>query len=81
MEIIVKKSKLRGTISRENKTEWRNEKRAKELALGLHNGIKYRSDNISAMMYSKSGNIRQQHVEKWLKHNANPNEMKLDGKL
>lgn len=63
-------------ISRENKREWMNEKRAKELQ---RRG--YKSHQIEAMMYAKDNNIRGQQIKKWLKHETKPGEMVLDGKL
>ncbi len=63
-------------ILQENKTEFANEKRVKELA---RRG--YHPENIEAMLYSKSNNIRGQQIRKWLKHETSPGEMVLDGKL
>ena len=63
-------------ISPENRTEFHNEKRAKELK---RRG--YHAHQIAAMMESPHNNIREQHVKKWLKHQPNTNEMRLDGKL
>jgi len=63
-------------ISKENKTEWINERRAKELA---RRG--YRPENIETMMFSTHNNIRGRQVRKWLKHNVKAAEMPLDGSL
>jgi len=63
-------------ISRENSKEWHNEKRARELASGRHNGIKYNVGNIEVMMQ-----VPAKHVEKWLKHGVSEREMPRDGKL
>ena len=79
MVYIISKSKsTTGKISKENKEEWRNERRVKMLASGMVDGKKYRAENISAMMYSPKNNIREQHVKKWLKSNVNPKEMKYN---
>lgn len=78
MEIIIKKSKPKGIISKENKTEWRNERRVKLLHSGKYNGQKYTSDQIAAMMYTKSNNIRQHNVEKMIKHQVSSKEMPLE---
>jgi len=93
MEIIIKKKKTgnvfpkrgdkvtiisrQGPISKENRGEWRNEKRVKELA---KKG--YGVGNIAAMMFTKDNNIRERHVEKMLKHKiVNKRDMVLDGQL
>lgn len=73
---IVVKNRNRGTISKENKTEYRNEKRIKELS---RRG--YGIDNIRAMVKAKNNGIEEHHVEKILKHPVNQKEMKLDGNL
>lgn len=90
MEIIGKKKKLespfpkRGDkvvliskqrpISRENRGEWRMERRVKKLQK-----MGYRPENIAAMMYTKTGNIRVRHVEKMLKHKTTKGDMDLSG--
>ncbi|MEK7112896.1 MAG: hypothetical protein AAB875_06320 [Patescibacteria group bacterium] len=63
-------------ISLENKNEWINERRAKELK---KRG--YDEGEIADMMYAKSNNIRGKHIRKWLKHKTSPGEMVLNGKL
>lgn len=73
---IVVKNRNRGTISKENKTEWRNEKRIKELS---RRG--YDVGQIQAMTYAKNNGIEEHHVEKILKHSVNQKEMRLDGQL
>ena len=73
---IIIKDRNRGTISKENKTEWRNERRVKELA---HRG--YDVGQIQAMTYAKHNGISSHHVEKMIKHSVNSNELKLDGTL
>lgn len=73
---IIVRNKSRGTVSRENKTEFRNEKRIKELS---RRG--YDIDNIRAMVKAKNNGIEEHHVEKILKHSVNPKEMTMDGKL
>ena len=73
---IIVKNKNRGVISKENKTEWRNEKRVKELS---RRG--YDVGQIQAMTYAKKNGIASHHVEKILRHSVNKNEMRLDGKL
>ena len=73
---IVIKNRNKGIISKENKTEWRNEKRVKELS---RRG--YGIDNIRAMVKAKNNGIEEHHVEKILRHSVNKNEMRLDGKL
>lgn len=60
------------TISRENKTEYANEKRAQELQ---RRG--YSAPAIAGMMFAKGNNIRERHVEKMLK----TKNVLLDGKL
>ena len=64
------------SISKENKKEWLNEKRAKELASGRHNGIKYNPGNIEAMT-----GIPARKIEKMIKHGVRSDEMKKDGKI
>jgi len=74
MEIIVRGSRSKsGKISKENKAEWHNERRAKMLS---QKG--YRPENIEAMMFSPKNNIRGQQIRKWLKSNVNPKEMKYN---
>ena len=73
---IIVKERNRGIISKEAKTEWRNEKRVKELA---RRG--YDVGSIQAMTYAKSSGISSHHVEKMIKHSVNPKEMKLDGNV
>ncbi len=73
---IIVKDRNKGTISKENKTEWRNERRVKELA---RRG--YGVGQIQAMTHAKNNGISSHHVEKMIKHSANPNELKLDGTL
>ena len=55
-------------------SEFQLERRAKKLA-----SEGYRPENIAAMMYTPQNNIRQQHVEKWIKHKVNPKEMDIRG--
>ena len=64
------------TISKENTREWLNEKRAKELASGRHNGIRYTPGNIEAMT-----GIPARKIEKMIKHRVHKDEMRPDGKL
>ena len=59
-------------ISKENKTQYSNEKRAKELA---RRG--YSVGNIKAMMYRKGVEIPAKFIEKAIKND----KVKLDGKL
>uniref|UniRef100_A0A6M3LAD4 Uncharacterized protein n=1 Tax=viral metagenome TaxID=1070528 RepID=A0A6M3LAD4_9ZZZZ len=71
--IIVKNGDKKGKISKENKAEWRNERRVKILA---KKG--YRAENIAAMMFTPENNIREQHVKKWLRNVVNEKEMKYN---
>lgn len=73
---IVIKNRIKGTISKENKTEWRNERRVKEL---FRRG--YDVGQIQAMTHAKNNGIVSHHVEKMLRHSVNQKEMKLDGNL
>ena len=78
MEIIIRSRSKSGKISKENQAEWHNERRAKMLASGMVNGIKYKPENVAAMMYSKENNIREHHVRKMIKKEVNPREMKYN---
>ena len=73
---IIIRNKKSGRISQENKQEWRNEKRAKELCSGRHDGIKYTPGNVEAMT-----GISAAKVEKMLRHGVSDKEMPKDGKL
>ena len=72
--ILVRKGK--GGIAKENKTEWRWEKRAKELS---KRG--YSVGAIEAMMDSGSGKFPARRLEKMIKHIVKEKDMRLDGKL
>lgn len=74
MLIIVKGGKKGRSISRESATEHRFERRAKMLS-----ARGYRPENIEAMMYTKSNNIRGRQIKKWLKHEVKKREMDLSG--
>ena len=74
--IIVRSGEKKGSISKENKAEWRNERRVKELA---RRG--YGVGEIQAMTHAKSGGIAAHHVEKMIKHDTKNREMTLDGNL
>lgn len=64
-------------ISKESRTEWNNEKRAKELT---RRG--YDVGQISAMMDSPRDKISTRQVEKWVKHKVRDHrDMVIDGRL
>ena len=62
----------RKQISKENKVEYANDKRMKELA---KRG--YKPDAIAVMMYSKKGEFKIKEIEKAIKNS----HIKLDGNL
>ena len=70
---IITKNRKRGSITKENKTEWRNERRVKMLSR-----MGYSVGNIQAMTHAKQGGISSHHVEKILKHKVNEKEMHFD---
>lgn len=63
-------------ISKENRKEWENEKRAKEL-----HRRGYGVGNIEAMMDSGTGKIPAKKIEKWIKTKRDSREMRMDGRL
>jgi len=71
--IVVSRQK---PISRENKQEWQNEKRAKEL-----HRRGYGVGNIEAMMYTKQNPISVGKIEKMIKKERGPRDMVIDGRL
>ena len=81
MEIIVKKKKERyrvalpakHQISKENRTEWRNERRAKMLS---RRG--YSVDALHRMMDSGSGQFSHKKLEAMVRKGRNEKEMHLD---
>lgn len=72
---IIVKDRKRESISRENKTEHRWERRVKMLS---ERG--YSVGNIHAMMDSGTGNFPPKTIEKMLKHEVSSKEMNLSGK-
>ena len=73
---IIIKNRVKGSISKENRTEHRWEKRAKELSSGRHDGKCYTTDSIAIMMQ-----MPERHINKMLKHETKDSEMVKDGKI